>query len=197
MSANIIWFVGLFNKIRGIFEILFKKDNCSIMIVELDLPKNPNYNGTWGQRPISFIDKIVIHQALSEADTVRIHNYHTSENCHLRTGGAPKIAYHYTIEKCGTIYKVNELTDVVWHCYGQNMHSVGILVIGDFDGPVHIGKSCPTEKQLKSLNDLLRFLQKELSIEDKYIYGHYDFGKQNCPGNEMERFIKRYKSEGT
>ena len=162
-----------------------------INIEKIDLPRNPRWTNEmlWGFRSERYIDKIIVHQALSEGDTIAIHNYHTSENSHLKKGGAPKIAYHFTIEKSGKIYQVNEITDVTWHCIGQNIKSIGILVLGNFDGPTHTGKSTPTQEQLESLEGLVRKLQSDLNIEDKYIYGHCDFGKENCPGNELMRFI--------
>lgn len=167
----------------------------TLVINKLNLVPNPKYSSgkLWGYRPESYIDKVIVHQAMSEADTISIHNYHISDNSHLKQGGAPKICYHYTIEKDGKVYLVNDHEDIVWHCKGQNMVSLGILLLGDFDGQDYTGRSKPTDEQLKSLRMLLDQLVAELQIAPKDIYGHFDFGKPACPGFEVMKFIHKYK----
>lgn len=163
-------------------------------IKTLTLKPNPKYEDPyWGQRLMEMIEKIVIHQALCDANTLAIHNYHISEDSHLKKGGAPKIAYHYTIEKDGSVYLVNNLTDIVWHCKGQNTVSIGILLCGNFSGKDHVGKSKPTNEQLASLCQLLDRLTVELDIPRKSVFGHFDFGKPACPGYEVEDFIYKYR----
>jgi len=167
-------------------------------INEIELTVNPKYSGQthiWGQRDLSRIKKIINHQQLAEGTTVATNNYHISEDSHLKKGGAPKIAYHYTIEKDGTVYKVNDHTDVVWHCAGQNTTSIGIMLCGDFTGPGHVGKSEPTKAQLGSLRGLLNHLTKELTLPRTSVYGHCDFGKPACPGNIVMDLIKEYRGD--
>jgi len=166
-----------------------------IEIRNIDLPTNPRWKGkTWGQRKLQSIYKIVVHQELGEANTLSVHNYHISPDSHLKLGvGAPRIAYHYTIEKDGTIYEVNKLTDIVWHTAGQNLHGIGIMLVGDFDGNGHKGKSKPTECQLDSLKDLLDHLTGKLNINITEIYGHCDFGKPACPGDDVMNYIRKYR----
>ena len=166
-----------------------------LVINKLTLAPNPRYASgkLWGYRPESMIEKIIVHQAMSEADTIAIHNYHISENSHIKRGGAPKICYHYTIEKDGKVYLVNDHEDIVWHCKGQNLTSLGILLLGDFAGQDHVGRSKPTEEQLASLRQLLDQLTGELQIAPKDVFGHIDFGKPACPGFEVMKFIHKYK----
>ena len=190
-----------FVKLIRIFKNYMKTDNKNYyeeppVITKMDLPLNKNYTPEkyWGFRPKSMIDKIIVHQELGEGTTIQVHKYHTSKECHLKNGvGAPKIAYHYTIEKDGTIYKVNEDTDITWHCKGQNLSSLGIMLVGDFTGPTHKGKSVPTKEQKRSLFFLLRELMKINHIERRYIYGHSFFGKENCPGNIVEDMLVEFK----
>lgn len=167
------------------------------VIEKLVLAPNPRYQGKlWGYRPPSYINKLIVHQSLSEADTIAIHEYHISKKSHIKPGtGAPKICYHYTIEKSGKVYLVNDPTDVVWHCKGQNMESIGILVLGDFDGVEHVGKSKPTEEQLASLRQLLDKLVGDYSLPRTEVYGHSDFGKPACPGFVLDKFIEGYRNE--
>lgn len=167
--------------------------NQQFNISFIDLPKNPRYIGTWGQRTINSIYKIIVHQELGEANTLSVHNYHISENSHLKKGGAPRIAYHFTIEKDGTIYQVNNPTDITWHTSGQNTHGFGVMLVGDFDGEGHVGKSSPTEIQIGALEWLLNHLIEKYNIDKKEVYGHCDFGKPACPGFKVMEFIKKYR----
>jgi len=200
---TLVGFVKLFQKVKDYLKKLGVKaeepkiiEEPTLLIKKLVLVPNPKYQGDklWGKRPISFITKIIVHQELGEGNTVAVHNYHISDNSHLKKGGAPKIAYHYTIEKDGTVYNVNDLTDVVWHCGKQNIISIGIMLCGDFTGPSHIGKSEPTKAQTRSLKQLLEYLITELRLNKKAIYGHNDFGKDNCPGIVITNVIKEFKS---
>lgn len=165
----------------------------SSFITKLALTPNPR-NPKWGRRLVSAIKKIVVHQELGEGDTKAVHTYHISPTSHLKPGvGAPSIAYHYTIEKDGTVYDVNDDTSVTWHTAGQNMKALGIMLVGDFTGPGHTGKSEPTEEQLGSLIRLLDVLCERYDITRDSVYGHKDFGKQACPGDIVMRAILEYK----
>ena len=110
-----------------------------LIVEKLALVPNPRYQGKlWGYRPVSMIDKIIVHQELGEGNTLAVHNYHISPENHVKPGkGAPKIMYHWTIEKDGWVYQVNDVVDVVWHTKGQNLSGLGIMLVGDFDGEDH------------------------------------------------------------
>jgi len=169
--------------------------------IRLQLKDNPSYphKPVWGQRPLSMINKIIVHQELADGDTESVHRYHISENSHLKQGGAPRIAYHFTVEKDGTVYQVNELKDIVWHCRGQNIESIGIMLCGNFDGPTHKGTGSPTSIQIQGLKNLLNYLSEELKFSDRpytFIRGHCDFGKENCPGNEVIYFLRNQYRKG-
>jgi len=191
--SNIFEKIFFWRQRKSVPNIIEEVDQFKIE--KLSLVPNPRYptGKLWGYRPVFMIDKIIVHQELAEGDTLAVHNYHTNKASHLRQGGAPKIAYHYTIEKSGTVYSVNEHEDVVWHCKGQNIYSIGIMMCGDFDGYNHIGKSKPTEKQLVSLSKLLDVLTKELNLPKTSVCCHSDFGKPVCPGYIVENHIKKYK----
>ncbi|MFC1737878.1 peptidoglycan recognition family protein [Planctomycetota bacterium] len=71
------------------------------------------------------------------------------------------------------------------HCGGTpgnwaNESGIGICLVGDFS------KSAPTRRQMNSLLQLVRFLQKRFSIPRSRIYGHKDVPGAhitNCPGS--------------
>jgi hypothetical protein len=71
------------------------------------------------------------------------------------------------------------------HCGGTpgnwaNRDSVGICLVGNFN------YTAPTARQMQSLVELIRFLQRRYNIPKSRIYGHQDTpgypGKTNCPG---------------
>ena len=121
----------------------------------------------------------------------QVNNYHITpgEQNHLTKRGAPHFSYHYGIDLDGTVYKANSHSSTTWHTKGQNSCSVGIMVAGDFSGDTHKGKLEPTDIQKKNLQKLLDHLILELSLADKDIYGHCDFGKPACPGTELYQLI--------
>lgn len=188
-------------KICRLFRRLKKKEEVlkpeELVIKAIHLVPNPRFQGNlWKQRSEYDIDKVIIHQELGDGDTISVNNYHTNPDSHINPGiGAPKICYHYTIEKDGTVYKVNDHKDIVWHCKGQNQSSIGIMLCGNFDGPTHEGTSIgPTDNQVKYLKMLLEKLKIDLQLTNKDFYGHCDFGKKNCPGTSLYKFIEDYKN---
>lgn len=158
----------------------------------------------WSVRPLTCVNKIIIHQAASKGTVENVNLYHItpSSNNHIDKKGAPHICYHYVISRTGDIYKVNSLTHIVWHCKEQNTSSIGILILGNFSGPSYLGSQEPTIEQLHSLKKILDIYtnaQKNfegLTINKNNIFGHKDFGKENCPGNILYNFLKNYKTSG-
>ena len=72
----------------------------------------------------------------------------------------------------------------MWHTRGQNTSGIGIVLLGNFNGPSYKGTNEPTESQLNNTNRLIDFLLKrdDIKINPSEVYGHKDFGKENCPG---------------
>jgi len=74
------------------------------------------------------------------------------------------------------------------HCGGTpgnwaNKYAVGICLVGDFN------RTAPTSRQMQSLVELIRFLQRRYNIPKSRIYGHgatpgYT-GKTKCPGRRF------------
>ena len=166
-----------------------------IRLVE-NLPWNPS-RPRWPQkRNLERIDRAILHQSLGHADlsgnrdVFGINNYHISPGNHISAGGCPHICYHYCLDDDGSIYLSNELTDVVWHCKGQNNRSIGIMLVGDFAGTGHVGGE-PTAAQERAFFALAEHLMETLGLEPDVLFGHCDFGKPACPGNTAYGWIKR------
>lgn len=162
------------------------------------LAKNPNKN--WGKRKVSDIKWAVVHQAASTGSMEAIARYHSTpgpEN-HLSASGAPGIAYHYVIEKDGSVYQVNPDNYLTWHVAKKNTWSLGILVTGDFDADGHDGEEDgPTDAQKESLPKLLDYIKNKYpEIE---VVGHCEIAaasnpKPYCPGTILMEEVVNYRS---
>jgi hypothetical protein len=194
-------FLKLFYELKKLLRIKPIKHGHTFTIVDVidDLPWNTE--GKWGYRPPIAIKQIIVHQAMSKGPTDKINAYHISKESHLKPGiGAPHIAYTYTVEKDGTIYQCNLDTALTWHTRGQNTKSIGICLIGDFNGRAnggegYIGKTSPSKPQLQSLNYLLNRLMSRYELQQSNVYGHCDFGKPACPGNKVQTWLEQWKSK--
>ena len=183
-----------------------------IVDIAEELPRNPDTKRVWKFRKSRSINTIVVHQAACKGCSTRgIAKYHVTptsdrnmdgvvedwERNHLSAKGAPAIAYHYTIERSGIIYKCNYHWDVVWHAGSNRMNkkSLGICVLGDFSGPDHDGKENPTKAQLKALEELIYHLMISniWDIKKKNVMGHCEVKagrKKSCPGTDIMNKIK-------
>ncbi|MGQ8334910.1 peptidoglycan recognition protein family protein [Sunxiuqinia sp. A32] len=161
-----------------------------------ELPWHPNR--IWGKRELRQIKKIIIHQEMGESSIEQVNKYHTKPGVqnHISEKGCPHFCYHYGIRKNGEIVQANELSDIVWHCSGQNTSAVGIMLEGNFAGPGHeLGTSAPTGEQLKAIENLVNFLLKSLQLSNYDVFGHYHFGKPACPGYIIQEWIEKKRPE--
>jgi len=124
-----------------------------------------------------------------------VNRYHIGPN-HISAKGCPHFCYHYGIEKSGKIIQANELSDIVWHTHGQNVVGIGIMLVGDFSGPGHVGKSEPTEEQMVALGEICEYLMKGFGIGWGGVFGHYHFGKRGCPGGRVGEWIEGGRGQG-
>lgn len=183
----------------GCVEEAVVEEPLSIKDVTSTLPWHTERK--WSKRALSSINKIIVHQSLTsrtKSNFENINNYHITPGAqnHISPNGAPHICYHYGVDAGGVIFQFNKLYTNVWHCRGQNSTSASILVLGDFSGPSYEGKDVmPTEPQLASLEKLLDFLTSDASsvhVDRDKIFGHSAYGKENCPGLAIDKFIKVY-----
>ncbi len=160
------------------------------------LPWNPDPDhNEWPQRDYRKIDKVILHQELGNGSVESVNAYHISETSHIAPGvGAPHIAYHYAIRKNGEIVLCNDPQDVTWHCKGQNQTSIGIMLVGDFTGPGHNG-GVPTNEQREAFFELADYLMNEFDLSPEDFFGHCDFGKPACPGDEAYSWIRELKEK--
>ncbi len=159
----------------------------------LELPWHPKRK--WGVRKVEVINKIILHQELGESDIEAVNTYHTGPN-HISNQGCPHFCYHYGIRKNGEVVQVNPLTAVTWHTKGQNTVSIGIMLVGNFNGTGYTsGTGEPSAAQLASMKALVAYLQEKFELSNQDIYGHYHFGKLACPGHTIQDWIENTRND--
>ena len=91
------------------------------------------------------------------------------------------IGYHYVIRKDGTVEQGRPHWTIGAHAYGENSHTIGIHVCGNFE----IGE--PTDEQIESTAMLLANLCTDygLSIDRDTIVGHRELMATACPGRNL------------
>ena len=122
-------------------------------------------------------DMIVLHHtggADIDASAEEIDQWHKND-------GWVGIGYHYVIRKDGTIEKGRPDWAVGAHAYGENWHTIGIHLSGDFS------VAEPTEAQIESTAMLLANLCTDygLPIDEDHIVGHRDLMSTDCPGDNL------------
>ena len=91
------------------------------------------------------------------------------------------IGYHYVIRKDGIVEEGRPHWTVGAHAYGENSHTIGIHVCGNFE----IGE--PTDAQIESTAMLLANLCTDygLTIDRDHIVGHRELMSTACPGRNL------------
>ena len=91
------------------------------------------------------------------------------------------IGYHYVIRKDGTVEQGRPHWTVGAHAYGENGHTIGIHVCGNFE------EAEPTDEQIESLAMLLANVCTDygLPIDRDHIVGHRELMPTACPGRNL------------
>ncbi|WP_295165142.1 peptidoglycan recognition protein family protein, partial [Selenomonas sp. F0473] len=98
-----------------------------------------------------------------------------------RAQGWAGIGYHYVVRKDGTVEAGRPHWTIGAHAYGENGHTIGIHVCGNFE----IAE--PTDAQIESLAMLLANLCTDygLPIDDDHVSGHCELMPTACPGMNL------------
>jgi len=123
-------------------------------------------------------DMIVIHHTGNPYDDdLSAEEIHASH----RAQGWAGIGYHYVVRKNGTVEAGRPHWTVGAHAYGENNHTIGIHVCGNFE----IAE--PTDAQIESLAMLIATVCEDygLPIDAQRIVGHRDLMATACPGANL------------
>lgn len=129
----------------------------------------------------SYTDQIVIHHTGCndiDASAEQIHGWH------LNNGWAG-IGYHYVIRKDGTIERGRPEWAIGSHAYGENSHTIGIHLSGDFE------QAEPTAEQLDRCGALVADIcdRYGIPINRDHIVGHGELMATDCPGTNLQALL--------
>jgi N-acetyl-anhydromuramyl-L-alanine amidase AmpD len=127
-------------------------------------------------------DMIVIHHTGNpNDDDLSAEDIHQS---HLANGWAG-IGYHFVIRKDGTIEVGRPISSVGSHAYGENYHTIGIHVCGNFENAE------PTSIQIEALAQLIAKLATDYNIIPTFdsVVGHRDLMATACPGENLYNIL--------
>jgi hypothetical protein len=129
----------------------------------------------------SYTDQIVIHHTGCndiDASAEQIHSWH------LNNGWAG-IGYHYVIRKDGTVERGRPEWAIGSHAYGENSHTIGIHLSGDFQ------QAEPTSQQIEKCAMLVADICERYGIPMDYnhIVGHGELMATSCPGKNLQALI--------
>ena len=129
----------------------------------------------------SYTDQIVIHHTGCndiDASAEQIHGWH------LNNGWAG-IGYHYVIRKDGTIERGRPEWAIGSHAYGENSHTIGIHLSGDFE------QAEPTSQQIEKCAMLIADIADRygLPINRETVVGHGELMSTDCPGTNLQALL--------
>lgn len=129
----------------------------------------------------SYTDQIVVHHTGVndiDASAEQIHGWHLNN-------GWSGIGYHYVIRKDGTIERGRPEWAIGSHAYGENSHTIGIHLSGDFE------QAYPTDKQIEKLAMLIADIADRygIPIDRNHVVGHGELMSTDCPGNNLQTYL--------
>ena len=135
-----------------------------------------------------FTDMIVVHHTGNPWDddcsAEEIHESHQNM-------GWSGIGYHYVIRKDGTIEKGRPEWATGSHAYGENSHTIGIHVSGNF---------CiaePTQEQIEKLSYLIGYLCEKYDLvpDARHVVGHCDLMATACPSDNLYDMLQMIRGK--
>lgn len=135
----------------------------------------------------------------SEIKHIAIHHSATTSGSaeafaryHVNNLGWPGIAYHYVVDKHGTISLCHDLEVVSYHVGNSNRIAVGICMVGDF-------RSQSLEpRQKRATMDLVFKLLQDLNLSIEDVWGHIEFPGYSwkpCPSVNMDTFRQDLRND--
>jgi len=129
---------------------------------------------------------LIIHHTATSRDKT---TFMAVKNHHIRKGWG-NIGYHFFISGNGSLYGYPEARGqdrIGAHCIADSMNykSIGIALTGNFE------KEYPSEKQLKTLINLIIDLKKVWDIPMSNVLGHKEVkgASTACPGKYLMMFL--------
>ncbi|MBM7659541.1 peptidoglycan hydrolase-like protein with peptidoglycan-binding domain [Bacillus mesophilus] len=150
------------------------------------LPTHPSKR--YRRRSLSAIKNIAIHHSATTSGSAE-----SFARYHVNTLEWPGIAYHYVVDKDGTISLCHDLEVVSYHVGNSNYRAVGICMVGDFR------TQQLTEAQKTATQNLVLSLLDVLTVDIDDVWGHQEFPGYEwkpCPSINMGNFRSELFARG-
>jgi len=127
------------------------------------------------------ISAIVIHHSASPTSWTleNISDAHSDRGFSLKDG--THCGYHFVVEHSGRVRLGRGVATVGAHCRGFNAHSVGVCLIGSYEG-----EDSPPEEQWEAAAVLCADLLRQ--YPNATLYGHKELKATLCPGFSPDEF---------
>ena len=165
--------------------------NDKIVVVDArdSLPTCKN-GKQYKKREIHRIKGICIHHFGGDQSIESVAKHYTSPNNRFSHQAIESIPYTYCIDKNGLLHCCNDIEKVVWSQGtklfdgDENADYLSIAIQGNFN------KKTPNLDIMFSLLAFIKEAKYFFSFGNDGIKGHYNFGKEQCPGIHIESFLK-------
>lgn len=125
-------------------------------------------------------DMVVVHHTGSDVDASaeQIHGWHLAK-------GWAGIGYHYVVRRDGTVERGRPEWAIGSHAYGENGHTVGVHLSGDFTDAE------PTHEQVEKTAMLLADVCTRfgIPIDRAHVVGHGELMATSCPGRRLQALL--------
>lgn len=129
--------------------------------------------------------RITIHHSATTSDGADAIQRIQKDHIEGRKWG--DIGYHFVIDGSGRVYQGRSLRYQGAHADGRNNRgNIGICLLGDFDS------ESVDPRALRSLEALVRGLQRRHGIPNRSVKGHQEFKATECPGRNLMPWVERY-----
>ncbi|MFA6432932.1 MAG: peptidoglycan-binding domain-containing protein [Candidatus Paceibacterota bacterium] len=162
--------------------------------------------GHWPHtRSVNDVLGVCVHQNAGGTNPIDTAQYHTSKDNYITPGRPlPSICYPIAIVAGSkSAWLCHNLADVTWaqgegghgNEGDENRHLIPIVIMGHFDGPADKGHSPgPSAEQKSALFEIVEQIKTYFEFGNSHIFGHFDFGKLNCPGSMTMDWIMRQRA---
>lgn len=127
-------------------------------------------------------DEIIVH--CSDSDITSHDDIEVIDKWH-KARGFTKVGYHAFIKKDGTIQQGRKDDETGAHCYGHNLHSLGVCLSGK--DPAKF-----TDAQYRSLAQWCKDKMYAHEISQDDIVGHYKYSDKQCPNFNVDIWKEHY-----
>ena len=171
----------------------FLSDNCFVADARDYLPQHRTRE--WRKRQLDDLHGMVWHQTLSSSSAQAVASYHVGPN-HISSAGLPAISYTFFIEPTGNALLCNPIEDITYsqgdrtQPGDENRRYIAVCFGGNFGAPGYIGSDHVTAEQMHTGLKLWLACCRVFGWSGRQLYGHYHFGKPQCPGIDLSNLIE-------